>query len=187
MGAGVEKRSRGRFVKGIGPGRGKGSKPPQQSASRARGISDRHRLFAEGIARGERGLDAAKAAGFLGNDKTLTETASRLQLRPDIQAHLAMLRAKSTTSTVLDLQARLEMLSRIANGDPVTHVLKDGSSVEAPASARDRIAAIAEVGKLKGDYVKKVEHTGNVKTLVELIDELDERRSAEATAAKAVG
>lgn len=172
VGKGVENPSRWK--------RRKVPKRPQGSASRVRGLSDRHRLFAEGIARGERGIDAAKAAGFLGNDKTLTETASRLQLRPDIQAHLAMLRAKATSTAVLDLQERLVMLSNIASGGDVDHVLKDGTTVKAPASARDRIAAIAEVGKLKGDYVKKVEHTGAVKTLVELIDELDEKRAAEA-------
>lgn len=140
-------------------------------------LSEREHAFIRGVARGETGVDAARAAGYRGSPTVLAVRAHKLLGRPRVQDELARIRAAATTVTVLELQARLEMLSSIGRGDPVTHVLKDGSSVEAPASARDRIAAIAEIGKLKGDYTKKVEVVGAF-TLVALIDQLDAQRTA---------
>lgn len=134
-------------------------------------LTERERRFCEALLSGAaNNVEACRRAGYTGRD--LAGRAQEILARPRVQAHLEELRAAAKSSAVAALQERLETLTSIGRGEPVTHVLKDGSTVQAPAAARDRIQAIHEIGKLLGDYTKKVEVTGTM-TLVDLIDELD--------------
>jgi phage terminase small subunit len=117
---------------------------------------ERRRRFAEGLARGLSGTEAAREAGYKGTRVTLATRAHKLRKRPDVAAHLAEIRAVRVAETVAAREEREIALTKIMRGEPVEQLV-GGRAVLAAAPPAVRVAACVELGKLAGDYVKKVE------------------------------
>ncbi len=98
-------------------------------------------------------------------DKTVWESASKLMKNPKVSARLQELRDSMMKPTIMTAQERLELLTRMANGDEPEKIVQfiDGERVEfeVPASLKTRQNAIDLMNKMQGEYVTKVE--GEVK------------------------
>lgn len=108
----------------------------------------RRRAFAEHIAAGKTGAEAARLAGFKGTDGSLRNTACRLMTKDDVQAWINQAVTMASTSRILTAQERRELLTKWA------------TQAEEPAELRDRIAALKELNAMDGLHVKKLEHSG---------------------------
>lgn len=90
-------------------------------------------------------VDAYREAGYTGDP---LQCANKITQNSAFQEYLDSLRVESTTSTILSVQERKEILSDMARG-------KSGDE-----SHLDRRGAIAELNKMGGDYApQKVEAT----------------------------
>jgi len=108
----------------------------------------RKRAFAEHVAAGKNGTEAARLAGFKGTPASLKVTASRLLTNANVQALVQEAVTKASTKRVLTAAERRELLSDWA------------TQASEPADLRDRIAALKELNAMDGLHVKKLEHSG---------------------------
>lgn len=126
-------------------------------------LTEKQERFVQGIIEGKSQADAYRAAypNQKNTDKTTHENASRLMNNPKIVARLTELRGQMMKSTIMSVQERLELLTRIAKGEEPEKVaqLIDGEMKEfaVPASLRIRRDAIDTMNKMTGEYVQKVE------------------------------
>ena len=105
----------------------------------------RRRAFAEHIAAGKSGVEAARLAGYKGTEASLANQASRLMRNDDVRQAIAKVAEKASTKRVLTAQERRERLTELADAD---------------AEPRDAIAAIKELNAMDGLHLKKIEHSG---------------------------
>lgn len=110
----------------------------------------RRRAFAEHVASGKSGVEAARLAGFTGTQHALEVTASRLLSKAEVQAIIKATTERATTKRVLTIEQRRELLSLFAQPEDPTQ----------PIETRDRIAALKELNAMDGLHLKKVEVTG---------------------------
>jgi hypothetical protein len=107
---------------------------------------------------------AAREAGYRGNDNALHVTGHRLLRNATVAAALAKREEKAEQHALLRREARLEWLAKVVSGEvPDIEVGKDlaGNVVSAepsPAKLKDRLAAMNLLGKSTGDHV--IKHVG---------------------------
>ncbi len=135
-------------------------------------LTERQRRLAEALASGLTGVEAAKAAGYSGGPRALAQRAYEGQRHPAVAALLERLRAEREAASIATRIERERFLTSIMRGAAVVHVLKDGTTVEAAALPRERIAAAEQLGKLAGDFVHRTREEGRGTTLTELVDQL---------------
>ena len=172
---------------------------------KARPLNDKELRFCQQLALGVTGIDAVRAAGYVGTANYLKTYACKLQKRAGIQKYLAELRAKSEADAVAKLDELRKQLTediRFDYGvvltdegmlDP-TKLKRMGKRIKAIAISaaggvrvefNDRHAAIDRLAKIEGFYrPEKVEHSGTVETdlsglttgqLEKLLKQLDEK------------
>lgn len=142
-------------------------------------LTAKQEKFVQGIIEGKSQADAYRAAYSTKNmsDNALYREASVLMKSPKISQRLNELRGQVMKSTIMSVQERLELLTRIAKGEEPEKVaqLIDGEMVEfaVPASLRIRRDAIDTMNKMTGEYVQKVEAevTNSVNICIELSDD----------------
>lgn len=108
----------------------------------------RRKAFAEYIAQGKNGTEAAKLAGFTGTQHALEVTASRLLRHAEVQELITTAAEKASKRRVLTAEERRELLTLWA------------TQAEEPAELRDRIAALKELNAMDGLHLKKIEVSG---------------------------
>jgi hypothetical protein len=147
-------------------------------------LTERMQRYVEAVVAGATGVDACRSAGYQGSAAVLAARAYKLNAHPLVESRLAALRAQREAVAVMTKVEREQLLSTIARGQPVEHVLRDGTVVHAAADPRDRISAVHELGALAGDYIKRTreEGGGTITELVDMLAELDARAAAKATA-----
>lgn len=132
-----------------------------------------------GPARGN-ATEAARMAGYKGNDVTLGTVGGENMKKPAIVERIEAARAELRAKAILTREEILAGLASIARGEgEEPHVLQSGETVFAPPRFADRRAAIMDAAKLQGLLVDKVE----IKALDGLqaqLRELQERMSDEA-------
>lgn len=128
-------------------------------------LTPKQEKFVQGIIEGKSQADAYRAAY---NTKKMTDgaiyvEASILMNNPKVTLRLTELRNQAMKPTIMSVQERLELLSRIANGEEPERIAQivDGEVVEykVPASLKTRREAIDTMNKMTGDYTQKVEAT----------------------------
>ena len=125
-------------------------------------LTQKQEAFVQGILEGMSQADAYRAAypNQRMSDKTLHEAASRLMANSKIIARLKELRDEMMKPTIMSVQERLELLSRIARGEEPEKdsYFSNGELLEyeRPASLRTRREAIDTINKMTGEYVQKV-------------------------------
>jgi phage terminase small subunit len=108
----------------------------------------RKRAFAEHVAAGKNGTEAARLAGFSGTDASLGATASRLLKTDKVRELIDQAVTKASTKRILTATERRELLTSFAEAS------------EVPVDIRDRIAAVKELNAMDGLHVKRLEHSG---------------------------
>jgi phage terminase small subunit len=119
------------------------------------GLTEKQRRFVEAYAGPAKGnaTEAARLAGYRGNDVTLAAVGSENLRKPPIAAALAELAARTRKSAIADVEECKSILSTIARNDL--------------AEDKDRVAAIDKLLKSHGAYLEKrvVENVGATVTL----------------------
>lgn len=98
--------------------------------------------------------EAARLAGYTGNDQTLAVTGSRLLKHPQIRAHLDARRGLASKPLIADREEVETFLTATMRGRDVSLAVK----------------AAAQLAKMRGWNLQKVELSGRV-TLEQLINE----------------
>ena len=116
--------------------------------SRVNAADARKRAFAEHVAAGKSGTEAARLAGYTGTDASLGATASRLLKTDKVHGWIDQAVTKASSKRVLTATERRELLTAWA------------TQAREPADLRDRIAAVKELNAMDGLHSKKLEHSG---------------------------
>jgi phage terminase small subunit len=128
----------------------------------------RRRAFAEFVAQGKSGTEAARLAGYKGTDASLGNQACRLMKNDEVQALIQVATEKASNLRVFDAAARREILRQIAQGEVEQEITTETSGVmgrssstqrRKPTSA-ERAAAIKHLDELDGLVRQKIEHSG---------------------------
>lgn len=123
-------------------------------------LTEKQRRFCEAYA-GEaagNGVRACELAGYEGNKVTLASVAYENIRKPQIRAVLAAFQEQDPL--VPSRIDALRDLGRIQRGEVSNWKMTGtGELVELPTTPEQMIAAIQELGKLRGDYVTKVANT----------------------------
>lgn len=110
-----------------------------------------------GEARGN-ATEAARMAGYKGNDVTLASVGAENLRKPQISERIEAARAELRAKALLTREEILAGLAAIARGEGVEpHVLQSGETVYAPPRFADRRGALMDAAKLQGLLVDKVE------------------------------
>jgi phage terminase small subunit len=120
----------------------------------------RRRAFAEYVAQGKTGTEAARLAGYKGTDASLGNQACRLIKNDEVQAMIKEAVAKASKGRIVTAQRRRELLSDIAEG--ITKTTAEGAAgptTRDPTPA-ERVQAIKHLDELDGLVRQKVEHSG---------------------------
>lgn len=123
----------------------------------SRGDEQRWQKFADaftGVAAGNYS-EAARAAGYRGNDRSLRESARRLLKRPEVQA---MIKAKQAADPLVkDGEALRRFWSDVIEGKEFVEVA-NGKKRKYSASMRERIKASELLAKAQGMFIDRHEH-----------------------------
>lgn len=110
-----------------------------------------------GEARGN-ATQAARMAGYRGNDATLAEIGRENLRKPGIAERIEAARAELRAKAILTREEILAGLAAIARGEgDEPHVLQSGEVIYAPPKFSDRRGALMDAAKLQGLLVDKVE------------------------------
>ena len=141
-----------------------GASKEQQAAA-----SERKRRFVEAYMATANATEAARQAGYQGNSKVLNEQARKLLRRADVKAMLA--KRVAADPKVATREERQRFWTETMLGVPQLENVKGKARKVVPA-LKDRLRASELLGKSQGDFieVKKVEHGGEVRFIVEIPD-----------------
>lgn len=127
------------------------------TTSRDGGLTEKQRRFVEALAGPAKGnaTEAARLAGYAGNDVTLAAVGSENLRKPLIQAALQAMSAKVRTKAIWGATQIQEFLTKLAAGrvkEP--HVTSTGIVYAKPKNS-DRRAAAMDLAKMQGLLVDK--------------------------------
>lgn len=115
------------------------------------------------------GTEAARIAGYTGNDKVLAQVATENLRKPDIQAAIQARENKKISRLIAVREERQEFWTRIMSDEGI--------------ELRDRLKASELLGKSEADFTFKHEHSGKM-TFDTVPDEDLDRRIRELTTTK---
>jgi hypothetical protein len=153
------------------------SKKKTKSKAPKSGVRDvplqRLRLFVEHYSRDPNQAAAARAAGYKGNAKALSEQGKRLLAREDTQRMLAEATAAATAAKpgIMTRDERQQWWSDVIRGTVKFETISmSGEVVEVAASQSMRAKCSELLGKSQGDFVERHEHrvTGQVEFVVQV-------------------
>jgi phage terminase small subunit len=133
----------------------------------------RLRLFVEHYSRDPNQAAAARAAGYKGKAKALSEQGARLLAREDTQRMLAEVTAAAVAAKpgIMTRDERQQWWSDVIRGTAKFEtVTMSGEVVEVAASQSMRAKCSELLGKAQGDFVERHEHrvTGQVEFIVQV-------------------
>jgi phage terminase small subunit len=122
--------------------------------------AQRRRAFAEAIAKGMNGQDAARAAGWKGAASSLKVKASNALRHPEVQARLAELREATSSDAVATVKEMKEFWTSVMRGEvnsasPVT-------GIPIVPTIADRLKAAELLGKTEALFVDRKKHEGGL-------------------------
>lgn len=112
------------------------------------GLTPRQRKFAEMYA--GNGTQAAREAGYHGDDNTLAQTARELLRNPQVAKVVRDREAKEIRPHVATRHERQEFWTKVMQG------------LDGEADLRDRLKASELLGKSEADFVDRLKHEGDV-------------------------
>ena len=137
-------------------------------------LTPKQKKFADAVLSGESYKDAARIAGYSGDDNYLSRVGSENVRKCKIQDY--MTKVSEDNPLIWGRKERQEFWTRIAQGKEL-----DGDTMPA---MRDRIKASELLGKTQGDFIDRVEHSGPDGKAIQVESSPEERRAriAELTA-----
>ena len=118
-------------------------------------------MFVEFYLQTHNGVEAAKRAGYKGNDVTLGAVAYENLNKPQIKALIASRMAPVIKSAKMSADRVIEELSDIAGSDWRDHLqikMKDGVIIDAQLKLGDKVKALELVGKYHGIWQEDRKH-----------------------------
>ncbi len=142
-------------------------------------LTQKQEAFAQAIIEGKNQADAYKSAYSAKNmsDNAIYREASLLISNPKVAQRIKELRDNLAKPSIMTAQERLEFLTEVINGTRGEKIIQvvDGEQIEieAPASMKNRLAAVDIMNKMQGEYTQKVEAsvTNAVNICIELSDD----------------
>jgi phage terminase small subunit len=132
-------------------------------------LTTKQKLFVEAYLINPNATEAARKAGYKGNDNTLKQVASENLAKP----YLADLLGKRVEEAVMSANEVLEELANIAKADwqEFLSITRDrqGDVIDATLKLSDKIKALELVGRYHKLFTDKIEHGGEVG--LRLVDE----------------
>lgn len=126
-------------------------------------LSAKQRKFAEVYA--GNATDAARKAGYTGDDSTLGVTGGRLLRNARIAALIRGREAKELKPHIADRQERQAFWTSVMRGEGTARVDEEGNAYD---DMHARLRASELLGKSNADFTEKVEHSGSL-TLEQLV------------------
>lgn len=129
-------------------------------------LNERQLAFARAYTSGPTmgvGSLSARAAGYTGGDRSVEVTAYRLLRHVGVVAEIARLREAAEDASIMDAKERLRFWSSVARGEVTEKQLVgrgDAATVEDVSPLAARLRASELLGKAKGDFVERREHSG---------------------------
>jgi len=129
--------------------------------------------------------DAARQAGYKGNDKTLEAMGRQNFAKPRIRAAIKAREETRQSKTIATREERQAFFSRVLRGLETQTVIvgkgDDAQAVELPPAMKDRLKAAELLGKSEGDFIERKEISGPnggpietrqdvIKQLIETVD-----------------
>ena len=123
-------------------------------------LTEKQRRFVEayiGKAQGN-ATEAARQAGYKGNEVTLSSVGAENLRKPQIAAAIEKARRPRTRKAIADREEREAWLSALMRGELTTTKLDaEGNAVEVSAPMSDRVKANEILGKMNGDFIERRE------------------------------
>ncbi|HLS00651.1 MAG TPA: terminase small subunit [Beutenbergiaceae bacterium] len=123
-------------------------------------LTDRQRAFCHHLITGITATEAARQAGY--SHSYADREANRLVEKPQVAAYLEELRAEIKNDAIMTTEELQAWWSSITRGDPtpMTHSA-DGETmtINTVPDLKDRLKASELLGKSKGAFVDRVDHT----------------------------
>lgn len=125
------------------------------------GLSHKQQRFVEAYISTGNGTQAARDAGYSGNDNTLGTTAHKLLQRPAVKAAIHEAQAHLRQRARWSQADKLEMIERVLNGDVMeTYTSKEHGPVDGPPGLMTLLRYLQEHNRMCGHYPsEKHEHT----------------------------
>jgi phage terminase small subunit len=116
-------------------------------------LNVQQQIFVDYICSGCKQNEAAKKAGYTGDDGTLRATAGRLLKDPNVIKAIKLRREKDKSKLNATRQEKLELLTSIMRDETVSY--------------KHRLRAIETHCKMNGEFLQKFEHSMGEMTLKE--------------------
>jgi phage terminase small subunit len=105
--------------------------------------------------------ESARRAGYAGSDETLAVVGSENLRKPGIAAALEAADLADEGRAIATRRELRELWTRVAFGDETeTVVTREGDTIAVPMPAAARLKASELLGKSRGMFVERREHTG---------------------------
>ena len=111
--------------------------------------------------------DSYKRAGYVcKTDRVAEASAHKLLRNPEVARSIRAATAEVRRAAIATREERQELLTRILRGEETEVRLGSGGGeigsipFDVPVSAKDRLKALELLGKMQGDFVQRVEHSG---------------------------
>lgn len=110
-----------------------------------------------GPARGN-ATEAARMAGYKGNDKTLQVTGSHNLSKRMVTEAILAIESVTRSKRIADREEIQELLTGIARGEGTEpHVLQSGAVVLAPPAFAVRVSSAMSLAKMRGYLIERIE------------------------------
>ncbi len=120
-----------------------------------KGLNERQRKFCELYAASGNASQAAIRAGY--SAASAATNSDKLLKNTNVQQYLLQLSEQATSNRIATATERQEFWTAIMRGE-----VQDGDN---PAKLTDRIKASELLGKAHGDFIERVEHSGDLGVL----------------------
>lgn len=129
-------------------------------------LSDKSKLFCESFAEHGDVALAMSDAGYVGDEKVLTQKGKALLLKPVVQQYLEEVKAVNASKQIADGDEIMSFLTAVMRGE-----IQDQFGLD--ASLADRIKASQELAKRQIDLVEKEKEAnkGGGETVIKLVRE----------------
>lgn len=132
--------------------------------------NERRRAFAEHVAAGETGAQAARLAGYSGTYASLANQASRLMNNDEVKSMVSEAAAKASNARIFGAAERREILRQIACGEIEQEITTETKGVMGSTTttqrrkptAGERVAAIKQLDELDGLITQRHKVEGTI-------------------------
>ncbi|MDW7774670.1 MAG: terminase small subunit [Desulfobulbaceae bacterium] len=112
------------------------------------------------------GVQAARAAGYKGNDNTLAVVAKENLRKPHLKAAIEAREQKAKEKGILTREERQRFWSDVIRGEERERITVDGEEVEVAPSMQSRLKASELLGRSQADFTDNVNNTGRPLVIV---------------------